>query len=87
MSPLRIIFTIISTIAGFWLTVTTIEAGELILPYAVGIGIFCGLVTFFFVYYSEKLFTNLSAKALVGATIGTGAALLLFLTFAYFLKL
>jgi len=84
MSPLRIIFTIISTIAGFWLTVTTIEAGELILPYAVGIGIFCGLVTFFFVYYSEKLFTNLSAKALVGATIGTGAALLLFLTFAYF---
>lgn len=85
MSPLRIIFSIISAIAGFWITLTNLKAaGNLILPYSVGMGIFCGLATFFFVYYSEKLFSDLSAKALVGATVGTGAALLFFLTFAYF---
>ena len=85
MSPLRIIFSILSSIAGFWITLGNLKtAGNLILPYSVGIGIFCGLLTFFFVYYSEKLFTDLSAKALIGATIGTAAALLFFLTFAYF---
>jgi len=85
MSPLRIIFSILSAIAGFWITLSNLKsAGNLILPYSVGIGIFCGLLTFFFVYYSEKLFTDLSAKALIGATIGTAAALLFFLTFAYF---
>src|SRR6056300_416297 len=85
MTPLRIIFSIISSIAGFYITLTSLkDAGNLILPYSVGIGLFCGLITFFFVYYSEKLFSDLSAKALVGATIGTGAALLFFLTFAYF---
>lgn len=85
MSPLRIIFSILSSIAGFWITLGNLKsAGNLILPYSVGIGVFCGLLTFFFVYYSEKLFTDLSAKALIGATIGTAAALLFFLTFAYF---
>ena len=85
MTPLRIIFTILSSIAGFWITLGNLKsAGNLILPYSVGIGLFCGLLTFFFVYYSEKLFTDLSAKALIGATIGTAAALLFFLTFAYF---
>ncbi len=85
MSPLRVIFSIISSIAGFYITLTSLKsAGNLILPYSVGIGLFCGLITFFFVYYSEKLFNDLSAKALVGATIGTGASLLFFLTFAYF---
>ena len=85
MSPLRIIFSILSSIAGFWITLGNLKsAGNLILPYSVGIGIFCGLLTFFFVYYSEKLFTDLSAKALIGGTIGTAAALLFFLTFAYF---
>ena len=84
MSPLRIIFSIISSIAGFWLTLTNLDAGDLILPYSVGMGIFCALITFFFVYYAEKLFANLSAKALVGATIGIAGSLLLFLTFAYF---
>ena len=85
MSPLRVIFSIISSIAGFYITLTNLKsAGNLILPYSVGIGLFCGLITFFFVYYSEKLFNDLSAKALVGATIGTGASLLFFLTFAYF---
>tara|TARA_B100000131_G_C18090525_1_gene601999 strand:+ start:566 stop:1585 length:1020 start_codon:yes stop_codon:yes gene_type:complete len=84
MTPLRIIFSIISAIAGFWLTLTNLDAGDLILPYSVGMGIFCALITFFFVYYSERLFANLSAKALVGATIGVAGSLLLFLTFAYF---
>ena len=60
----------ISAIAGFWITFSGAETDQrLLLPYSVGIGVFCGMLTFAFVYYAEKVFTNLSAKALVGATI------------------
>ena len=79
MTPLRIIFSIISSIAGFYITLTSLkDAGNLILPYSVGIGLFCGLITFFICLLFRKTFSDLSAKALVGATIGTGAALLFF---------
>ena len=41
MSPLRVIFSIISSIAGFYITLTNLKsAGNLILPYSVGIGLF-----------------------------------------------
>ena len=85
MNPLKTIFSIISAIACFWITFTGLKpGGDLLLPYSVGIGLFCGIITFALVYYSEKVFTNLSAKALIGATVGIAAALLLFLTFNYF---
>ena len=85
MNPLRIIFSMISAIAGFWITFSGSGTEQrLLLPYSVGIGLFCGILTFAFVYYAEKIFTNLSAKALIGGTIGIAAALLLFLTFNYF---
>ena len=85
MNPLRIIFAMISSIAGFWITFSGSGTEQrLLLPYSVGIGLFCGILTFAFVYYAEKIFTNLSAKALIGGTIGIAAALLLFLTFNYF---